>query len=293
MDNREKPIIAYFAYPITMAMGLAAHLLLLKLGISLLWATYAPILAGAAVITWLEHGFYYREEWAGKKSDVVEDGLYMVLVQVVLPRLVTTGVILYWSGNFSDRQSPLNHLWPHGWETGFQVILMLLSADFLRYWLHRLSHEWPPLWRLHAVHHSPHKLYWFNVGRFHPIEKCLQMVFDTFPFIFLGVGKEVIALYLVFYSINGFIQHCNIQLKLGPLNYLISGPELHRWHHSRRVKESNQNYGNNLIVWDLVFGTWFLPPSREVGELGLINRNYPLTFWQQLVTPFKEGLDKE
>ncbi len=292
MDNRKRSIIAYSAYPIVVVFGVSAHLALTQLDINLLWATYVPILAGAAVITWLEREFYYREEWAGEKGDVVEDGLYMVLVQVVLPRLVTTGFIFYWSDIFNDSLLPLNHLWPHGWHPGFQVILMLLSADFLRYWLHRLSHEWPPLWRLHAVHHSPHKLYWFNVGRFHPLEKCLQMVFDTLPFLILGVGKEVIALYLVFYSINGFIQHCNIQLKLGPLNYLISGPELHRWHHSRLVKESNQNYGNNLIVWDLVFGTWFLPLSREVGDLGLINRNYPLTFWQQLVTPFKKGLDK-
>jgi len=292
MANQERPVISYSAYPLLIAGGVGLHLLLMQRGTHILWATYAPILTGAVIITWLERNFYYREEWAGEKSDAVEDGLYMLLVQVILPRLITTGVTFYWIHIFSGRQSSLNNFWPHQWHTGLQVILMLLSADFLRYWLHRLSHEWPPLWRLHAVHHSPHKLYWFNVGRFHPIEKCLQMIFDTFPFIILGVGREVIALYLVFYSINGFIQHCNIQLKLGLLNYLISGPELHRWHHSRLAKESNQNYGNNLIVWDLVFGTRFLPPSREVGELGLINRNYPLTFWQQLATPFKKGLDK-
>ena len=99
-------------------------------------------------------------------------------------------------------------------------------------------------------------------------------------------------MYFVFYAINGFFQHCNIKLHLGPLNYLISGPELHRWHHSVLVAESNNNYGNNLIVWDLIFGSWFLPRDRKVGDLGLLNRNYPTDFTGQMKSPFCKGLDK-
>jgi sterol desaturase/sphingolipid hydroxylase (fatty acid hydroxylase superfamily) len=102
----------------------------------------------------------------------------------------------------------------------------------------------------------------------------------------------VLALYFVFYAINGFFQHCNIELKLGPLNYIVSGPELHRWHHSVVIGESNKNYGNNLIIWDLVFGTWYLPKTEMVRELGLKNRKYPLDFLSQLKTPFKKGMDQ-
>ena len=169
---------------------------------------------------------------------------------------------------------------------------MLLIADFFRYWLHRLSHSWKPLWQLHAVHHSPHKLYWLNVSRFHPIEKTIQYLFDVLPFILVGVSDDVLAWYFVFYAVNGFFQHCNINVRMGVLNFLISGPQLHRWHHSVEIHESNRNYGNNLIVWDLLFGTWFLPGSRDVGPLGLINREYPLSFLSQLKTPFIKGLDK-
>ena len=170
---------------------------------------------------------------------------------------------------------------------------MLFLADLLRYWLHRAAHEWEPLWRLHAVHHSPHKLYWVNVGRFHPLDKALQFLLDAFPFIIVGVSEEVLSIYFVFYAINGFFQHCNINLRLGFLNYLISGPELHRWHHSILIRESNRNYGNNLIVWDLIFGTWFLPKEKSVDGLGLKNRQYPLDFASQIRTPFIKGLDKQ
>ena len=109
---------------------------------------------------------------------------------------------------------------------------MLLIADFGRYWLHRAFHKFGLMWRFHAVHHSPRRLYWLNVGRFHPIEKAVQYVFDALPFTLVGVSGDVLAGYFTFYAVNGFYQHSNCLVWLGRLNYVISGPELHRWHHS-------------------------------------------------------------
>ncbi|QPJ62874.1 MAG: sterol desaturase family protein [Candidatus Nitronauta litoralis] len=293
MNPANKTLLTHITYPAVMTAGITAHIVFMGWGLNVMLSTYLPILAGAALITLTEHKLVYRGQWTGRKKDVIEDGIYMALIQIALPRIIMAGFSLYLLEILRESETISLKFWPHDWNTGSQVILMLLSADFFRYWLHRASHEWAYLWRLHAVHHSPHKLYWFNVGRFHPIEKCLQMLFDTIPFVLLGVGEQVFALYLVFYSINGFFQHCNIELKLGPLNYLISGPELHRWHHSRLPEESNQNYGNNLILWDLLFGTWFLPETRQVGELGLTNRSYPMRFLDQLKAPFIKGLDKD
>ncbi|MDE0488786.1 MAG: hypothetical protein OXI07_06285, partial [Gammaproteobacteria bacterium] len=54
---------------------------------------------------------------------------------------------------------------------------------------------------------------------------------------------------------------------------------------------SNNNFGNNLIVWDLLFGTRFLPEEREVGPLGLVNRAYPMGFWAQMRTPFMPDIE--
>jgi sterol desaturase/sphingolipid hydroxylase (fatty acid hydroxylase superfamily) len=217
----------------------------------------------------------------------------MVLVQILLVKFLTYIAIIALLNIFQSNGFTINNLWPKEWAIGTQAILMVLIADFFRYWLHRLSHEWMPLWRLHAVHHSPHKLYSMNVGRFHPLEKSIQFIFDALPFIILGITENILALYFVFYSINGFFQHCNIKIYLGPLNYVISGPELHRWHHSVKIKESNKNFGNNLIVWDLLFGTWHLPKTKKVDQLGLINRNYPLGLIEQLKSPFINGLDQE
>ena len=149
----------------------------------------------------------------------------MALVQVLLVKLMTFIAIIALLNILQSNEYIINDLWPKEWPIGTQAILMILIADFFRYWLHRLSHEWLPFWRLHAVHHSPHKLYSMNVGRFHPLEKSIQFIFDALPFIILGITQDVLALYFVFYSVNGFFQHCNIKIYLGPLNYIISQKE--------------------------------------------------------------------
>jgi hypothetical protein len=105
------------------------------------------------------------------------------------------------------------------------------------------------------------------------------------------MNQEVLTTYLVFYGINGFFQHSNIKVKYGILNYIISSSELHRWHHSEIPRESNGNYGNNLIIWDIIFGTWFLPKNRSVETIGLRNRNFPKDYISQLKAPFISKID--
>ena len=56
---------------------------------------------------------------------------------------------------------------------------------------------------------------------------------------------------------------------------------------------SNHNYGNHLIVWDVVFGSRYLPADTSVGTLALVNRQYPRGFLDQKAAPFTPGLDKQ
>lgn len=108
--------------------------------------------------------------------------------------------------------------------------------------------------------------------RFHPLEKALQFLCDTLPFMLVGIGPEVLGYYFVFYAVSGLCRHSNCDLRLGWLNYLVSGPEVHRWRHSRRIAESTCNYAHSFVVWDLIFGTYFRPHDRAVEELGFHTR---------------------
>ncbi len=287
--SRSTGIRPWLVYPVVMTLCLVLHHLMLKAELTLQAATLVPVFLGAALVTLLERVLPHDQHWQGHWQDVRQDLVYMLLIQMVLPRLLALLVVLAVIGTVSGTIPP-SALWPHHWPLVLQVVLMLFAADFLRYWLHRLAHENAVLWRFHAVHHSPHKLYWLNVGRFHPVDKTLQFLLDALPFMLLGVSETLLSLYFVFYAVNGFFQHSNVHMKFGVLNYLISSAELHRWHHSRVPAESNTNYGNNLIVWDLLFGTRFLPSDRDIHELGLKNLRYPMAFMKQMLAPLTPAL---
>ncbi|NIP37656.1 MAG: sterol desaturase family protein, partial [Candidatus Dadabacteria bacterium] len=263
-----KKLSTYIAYPSVIAMSFILHIILQSFGFSILVSTYTPVIIAVLIMCGLEFFIPHRDAWNAGGEDVKNDLLYMGLVQVLLPKFLSFFFAITLMAYLQSTNLQLLQIWPGHLPVYIQAIIMLLGADFFRYWLHVASHRWNVLWKIHSVHHSPSKLYWINVARFHPIEKILQFLLDALPFIILGVGPEVVSLYFIFYAANGFFQHSNIELRLGFLNYIVSGPELHRWHHSLVIRESNQNYGNNLIIWDLLFGTWFLPENKEVDRLG-------------------------
>ncbi len=281
------------AYPAVMLLAfLAAEALHRAAGLAILPSAYAAAIIGAGAVTLLEFAIPYDRNWQPPWAEVKNDLAFMLAVQILVPQALSLGAAALLLRSAQDTQLAAAGIWPGHWPLAAQVVLMLLAAEFLRYWLHVAAHNMNFLWRLHAVHHSPKRLYWLNVGRFHPLEKALQFLLDALPFIVLGAAEEALAFYFVFYAVNGFFQHSNVDARYGLLNYIVSGAELHRWHHSRSPQESNHNYGNNLIVWDLAFGSWFLPKGRRVGELGLLNRDYPQDFVSQMLAPLTPGLDK-
>ncbi|MGH9319287.1 MAG: GH3 family domain-containing protein, partial [Vicinamibacteria bacterium] len=72
-------------------------------------------------------------------------------------------------------------------------------------------------------------------------------------------------------------------------NYIVGSAETHRWHHARDPKRAYCNFGNTTIVWDLLFGTWYLPKGQPVGDIGIMDKSYPKGFWAQMLTPFRDA----
>lgn len=278
--------IAFGAYPVLLGSGLLGYAALLAAGLEVTPAGLIPVLMAGLLVTALETCLPHRHEWRPQAREVGTDLWFMAITQGLVPKLLGLVLVVALAGTAAAADTPFPSIWPHHWPLAAQTVVLLLGIDFISYWVHRAMHRIPGLWRLHAVHHSPERLYWLNVGRFHPLEKALQLVASSLPFLLLGVSPVVFGGYFVFYAINGFVQHSNAGLRFGPLNYLVSSPELHRWHHSVEIAESDRNFGNNLIIWDLLFGTWFLPRGRQVHRLG-IRMDYPASFNGLLAAPFK------
>jgi sterol desaturase/sphingolipid hydroxylase (fatty acid hydroxylase superfamily) len=279
-------LLARLGYPATLLAGFGLYGVLQRAGASTAWSTYAAIALGILMILTLEWLLPFRRAWRPDLNDRKTDVMYLALVQIALPSALTVAAATWVAGRV---RVPL---WPRGLPVATQFLIMLTMADFLRYGLHVACHRFEPLWRIHAVHHAPTKLYAQNVARFHPAERTLQFMLEGLPFVALGVDPRVLSLYAVFHSLHGFFQHANVDVRLGFLNLVVSGPELHRWHHSVRPSESNHNYANHLAVWDFLFGTFFLPRVWHVGEIGLQNRCYPQRFSAQLRAPLARDLDQ-
>lgn len=290
-----KEVIARTLFPIIMGGGLIAGYFVIESGdIKNVLVAGTPIVFVALVlIAVAERFFSYKEAWKKSHNNIGNDAWHLVFTQVIIGRIMgpiwifaLAALTAYLANKYGS------NIWPHSWNLFAQLFFALLIAEFGRYWVHRFAHEVPWLWRFHAVHHSPKRLYFLNAARFHPLEKVLFLIPETVPFIIMGTSENVLLLYAIVNSIHGLFQHSNIYLKLGWLNYVFSMAELHRWHHSRRIAESNTNYGNNLIVWDIIFGTFFWPKDREVAEIGLISQGYPETFIGQVKAPFMGDIDK-
>jgi sterol desaturase/sphingolipid hydroxylase (fatty acid hydroxylase superfamily) len=179
--------------------------------------------------------------------------------------------------------------WPAHWPLLAQLPLALLAGEAVQYFTHRLGHEWEPLWRLHATHHSAPRLYFLNAARFHPLDVAIDTAAGLVPLVLLGAPAATTALFALFTAVFGYLQHCNVRVALGPLNYVFSMAELHRWHHAKDLRDANTNYGSNLIVFDLLFGTFHWPKDREPPEeIGLpALRAFPQSYWGQLASPLR------
>lgn len=276
------PVLSYLWYPFFMGAAVALFSALLTGGAPLPLALYLPIVLIGGVVLGLEWLDPERLDWRPHWRDVRVDTLFLALVQVLLPRVLAQLLVL---GVAASGIHAFDIGWPRHWPLAVQVLTMLLLVELGRYWVHRACHVWPPLWRLHEVHHSPDLLYALNTSRFHPLEKMLHFCVDTLPFVLIGVGPQVIAGYFLLYACNGFFQHSNIRLRYGFLNYLVGSAQTHRWHHARDPRTAMCNFGSSSALWDLLFGTWHLPP-RPLPDIGILNRSYPRGFLAQLRAPF-------
>lgn len=187
-------------------------------------------------------------------------------------------------------------LWPSQLHPYLQVFLLLSINDFFRYWYHRWMHENEFMWRWHAVHHSSERLYWFNGTRSHPIEGLVQSIIWGIPLAFVQAPVEIVFVTNLLGRVIGRFQHTNMDLKLGIFDYIFSTPKNHRYHHSRIAKIGHTNYGGDVIFWDLLFGTFYLPKGQEPSdEIGIEEMpHYPKNFLGIMMAPFTYGkLKKE
>jgi ornithine lipid hydroxylase len=251
---------------------------------------FSAILLFYALIAALERLFPHRAEWRRSHGDVRTDVLHLLLTGAIAQALVgaaVLGPLALLSGWVSEAAG--GALWPVGWPLLAQLALAVVLGELGHYAFHRLSHESPLVWRLHAAHHSPHRLYWLNATRFHVLDLFLIISCESLPLASLGAGAAVLAPYFVFRAIYGQLQHCNVDMPTPRwLDWLWSSPNVHRWHHSTVSAEGNHNYGAVLNVWDHVFRSFHRPDAPFAGPVGIGQLpRFPSGWLAQQLAPFR------
>ena len=147
-------------------------------------------------------------------------------------------------------------------------ILTFVVIDLVFYIYHRMSHRIRFLWAIHLSHHSSEEMNFavsFRQAWFGPISKI--PFFMVLPL--LGFDPTIIAAAGVMSTLWGIVGHTQIVGRLGFVEWIFNTPSHHRVHHGANKQYIDKNYGNLLIIWDRMFGTF--EPEKEKVKFGLVN----------------------
>ncbi|MDQ3037723.1 MAG: sterol desaturase family protein [Myxococcota bacterium] len=167
-----------------------------------------------------------------------------------------------------------------------QIFLVILVADLVQYWTHRAYHEVPFLWRFHSVHHSAESMDWLAGSRQHVLELIATRIMVLSPIFVLGFSQQVIDVYVIVVGFQAVFNHANVDVRLGPLRYLIVTPNFHHWHHSRDTEAIDRNYAAHFSFLDYLFGTAVSAERKWPERYGVVGDYVPLGFLRQQAFPF-------
>ncbi len=97
-------------------------------------------------------------------------------------------------------------LWLYG------VLGVLLLDFFGAYLAHYVEHKVKPLWMIHLVHHTDHKVDTTTANRHHPIESLIRFVFTLFGVFIVGTPIAIVMLYQSLSLVATQFTHANIKL---------------------------------------------------------------------------------
>jgi sterol desaturase/sphingolipid hydroxylase (fatty acid hydroxylase superfamily) len=172
--------------------------------------------------------------------------------------------------------------WP-GW---LQVLVVAVIGDFIGYLLHRALHR-GRLWPIHAVHHGTRELTWIAAVRVHPLNDALTRMAQALPFVALGFSPMLLGAYLPLLTFHAILLHANLRWDFGPLRYVLASPTFHRWHHADDERARDKNFAGLFPLWDMVFGTLYLPRGERPQSFGVRGEAIPAGWVKQMIHPFR------
>lgn len=158
--------------------------------------------------------------------------------------------------------------------TPLNFILLLLGIDFIFYWVHRWGHEMKIMWAAHSPHHSAEEMNFFVALRASVTQRLFSFFF-FWPLTLVGFTPFDIYTMTALHLFISFLHHTEFIPKLWrPIEFIFTTPSHHRVHHGANYQYLDKNFGEFLIIWDRMFGTF--AEEREKIVYGMYN--HPQSF---------------
>jgi len=150
------------------------------------------------------------------------------------------------------------------------LAIVVVAMDLYKYTFHRLQHAIPFLWAMHSFHHSANAVTFITGGRHFWLERVLSDAFlPIMAILFLIPPDMVIAAGLIFFFPDT-CAHLNIRIPLGRFVTWVNNPQWHRIHHSALMEHRDKNFAAFFPIWDILFGTAWVPSPGEYPATGLV-----------------------
>jgi sterol desaturase/sphingolipid hydroxylase (fatty acid hydroxylase superfamily) len=166
-----------------------------------------------------------------------------------------------------------------------QFIEIVVVTDLTQYWVHRVFHRIPALWRFHAVHHSAQKMDWLAGSRMHVVEIVCLRGCTIIPMYALGFHEWALKAYILYIYLHSTFIHANVRFEFGWLKHILATPQFHHWHHGIEKEAVDVNFAATLPWLDRLFGTYHLP-DRWPSGYGVGGHPVPDGYLKQLAYPF-------
>jgi len=144
----------------------------------------------------------------------------------------------------------------------FTWILLFLMTDLVWYWYHRLAHEINAFWAVHVVHHQSEDFNYTVSARITVFQAVVRCGFwSVLPL--LGFSPVMVSAFLLVHGLYPFFIHTQALGKWGWFEKIMVTPTHHGIHHASNPEYLDKNYGDVLIIWDKLFGT-FAKEKKDV-----------------------------